>query len=450
MINRLPLIAVAVCLGSGVVSAQDRGASAPRRITLREAVDMALQHNHVVRLARLSVEEKEHAKEVARSAYFPLVRTEAGFLHLTDTQFIGIPAGGLGSVGTALIPSREVTLNQGSLNTATSGTGAVQPLTQLLKIRAANDVARAEVDAASGKSRGVENSIALRVHQVYYRILIAEVRRGAAQSKIEAAEALQRERVQQVAFGAALDAEVIESRAAALQATQELLTTELQLSDLHMQFNDAVGLPLSTSVTLDPNVAGMGASCTSDECVKAAVETHPEVAEARALVDKAASAQRLARYEFVPDVEAFARYSFQNNVPFLANHFGTVGVRLSYDLFEGGRRNARIRERTIELAQAKENLARISEDIELRVQTARNKLERTRRMVAVSEELLALRSESRRVAGEQLARGSALRSQARSSVAQEFDAKAALLQSQLDYVQAVDEMDEALGRMPQQ
>jgi hypothetical protein len=34
------------------------------------------------------------------------------------------------------------------------------------------------------------------------------------------------------------------------------------------------------------------------------------------------------------------------------------------------------------------------------------------------------------------------------SAAQEFEARAALLQSQLDYVQAADEMDAAIGRRP--
>lgn len=38
--------------------------------------------------------------------------------------------------------------------------------------------------------------------------------------------------------------------------------------------------------------------------------------------------------------EAFARYSFQNNVPFLAGNFGTVGMRLTYDLVDGGRKRA--------------------------------------------------------------------------------------------------------------
>ena len=72
---------------------------AARRITLREAVDLALARNHAVRLAQLAVEEKEHVKEAARSAYFPLVRNDTTLVRLTDTQLIEIPAGGLGVVG---------------------------------------------------------------------------------------------------------------------------------------------------------------------------------------------------------------------------------------------------------------------------------------------------------------------------------------------------------------
>jgi hypothetical protein len=37
---------------------------------------------------------------------------------------------------------------------------------------------------------------------------------------------------------------------------------------------------------------------------------------------------------------------------------------------------------------------------------------------------------------------------AKASLAQELEATARLLQSRLDYVQAADEVDEAIGRMP--
>ena len=108
-----------------------------------------------------------------------------------------------------------------------------------------------------------------------------------------------------------------------------------------------------------------------------------------------------------------------------------------------------LRERQAQLAQAKENLARLTDEVELAVQTAYNKLERTQQMRKVSEELLALRTESNRVLHQQLVRGEALTSQADLATAQELDAQTLLLQSQLDYTQANDEIIHAMGRTPE-
>ncbi|HJZ73379.1 MAG TPA: TolC family protein [Vicinamibacterales bacterium] len=450
MTFRAPTLALLCSLSANAAFAQQSDTPSARRITLAEAVDLALARNHGVRLAQLSVDEKDRAKDAARGSYFPQVRNDTILVHLTDTQLVAIPAGGLGVVGATPVPTQTLILNQGGASAATNGTGIVQPLTQLFRVKAANEVARAEAEATRGRARDVENDVVLRVHQIYYQILIADVRRRAVLAKIQASQDMQRERIQQVQYGSALDADLIETRARALQAQQELLTTDLQRSDLQTQLDDVIGLPLTTPLLLDPAAALPPAtgSCQRETCIRAALESHPEIAEARAQVDKAASAVRLAQYEFIPDVEVFARYSFQRNVPFLADRFGTMGVRASYDLFDGGRKRAVVRERETQLAQAKENLARISDGVALRVQTTYNKMERTRQMVTVSQELLALRSESRRVVAELLGNGGALGSQAKESAALELDAQAALLQSQLDYLQAADEMDVAIGSRP--
>jgi len=128
---------------------QMTGSQPPRVITLREAVELALNHNHAVRLAKLEVEEREHVKEAAKSAYFPLVRNEANWAHVTDTQLIEIPAGGFGAIGANLIPPQPLIINQGGLTFASEAIGVVQPLTQLWKFKAANDVVRAQVDESA-------------------------------------------------------------------------------------------------------------------------------------------------------------------------------------------------------------------------------------------------------------------------------------------------------------
>ena len=363
---------------------------------------------------------------------------------------VQIYGGSLGAVGGSPVPAANSIINQGGRNLTTSGTQLTQPLTTLLKIRRANDVAQAELKASRQSAQQTENDVALAVHQIYYKILIAQVHRSAMEARIKASNDLQSERVEQVKYGSALNENLIESRAQLLQAQQELLTTELQLSDLKLQLNDAMGLPLTTALDLEPDTPGNQPACPRDKCVAEALASHPEIVGARAEVEKANAAIRLAKTDlYVPDVDAFARYSYQNNVPFLARNFGSFGVHFGYDLFDAGRKRAVLKEREAELSQAKENLARVTDEVELAVQTAYNKLERTDQMRKVSEELLALRTESSRVLHEELVRGEALSSQADMGTAQELDARTLLLQSELDYTQANDEIVHAMGHTPQ-
>jgi outer membrane protein TolC len=422
---------------------------APRKITLSEAVQLALKNNHVVRIAGLEVQVKQHAKEAARSGYFPQITNQSRVLRVTDTQFIAIPAGSLGNVGGTAIPTAPAILNQGEKTFITSGTGLVQPLTPLFtRVKPSNDMARADLDATRANEKATANDVALRVHEIYYQILVTQLHKSAIEAKIRAAQEVESERTQQVKYGSTLDEQLIDSKAQTLEAKQDLLTMELQLSDLTMQLSDVLGLPVTTQLELDPAVPEVQEPCRREECVSTALASHPEILAAKADVEKASAGVRLSKADYFPDVSAIARYSYQDNVPFLARNFGTFGAELTYDLFDGGRRKAKLGESNAGLGEARENLARITDEVQRKVETAANKLARTKEMIEVSQQILTLRTESSRVTAQQLERGEALPSQADAAIAQEFDAKTLLLRSQLEYAQARDEMIHAIGRTP--
>ena len=216
---QLSLISL-VLPGIFVFAGEPADTTVSRHISLHDAVQLALQHNHFVHIAGYKVEEKQHAKEVARSAYFPTIQNESTFVHLSDTQLIQIYAGSLGGIAGTPIPPLNSVINQGGRNLTTSGTQLTQPLTSLLKIRPENDMAQAELKASQQKARQTENDVALKVHQLYYKVLIAQVHRDATEARIQASEDVQRERVQQVKYGSALQENLIESRAQLLEANR--------------------------------------------------------------------------------------------------------------------------------------------------------------------------------------------------------------------------------------
>jgi len=253
MKRRALFLLMATALSCSLAWADGTGSTASsRHISLREAVQLALKHNHNVRIAGYAVDEKQHAKEAAKGSYFPSIRNDSSFLRVTDTQLIQINPGSLGTAGGTQIPPVSSVLNQGGRSMTMSGTQITQPLTSLLKIKRANDIAQAEVKASREKARLTGNDVALAVHEIYYRVLIAQAHRSATEARIRASQDLESERIEQVKFGSSLEQESIESRAQLLQAKQELLTTDLQLDDLKLKLNDLMGLPLTTVMDLDP------------------------------------------------------------------------------------------------------------------------------------------------------------------------------------------------------
>ncbi len=67
----------------------------------------------MIKIAGYKVEESLHAKEKARSGYFPQIKNETNVLKVTDTQFIQIAAGELGTINGSPNPAHSTTINQG-------------------------------------------------------------------------------------------------------------------------------------------------------------------------------------------------------------------------------------------------------------------------------------------------------------------------------------------------
>ena len=133
----LPLTLLGSTCGTRAVAQQP--SPAPMRLTLDQAIDLALKQNHSVRLRSLSVEQMQSKKDEARSNYLPQIKASGSVLHITELEGVAIPAGAFGSYSsTGPVPSKPLFIDQGSATWYTGGVGLEQPLTQLFRIHQAN------------------------------------------------------------------------------------------------------------------------------------------------------------------------------------------------------------------------------------------------------------------------------------------------------------------------
>lgn len=435
-------------VGTLAFAAVPQNAADLRHLTLTEAVQLAIAQNRSLKIARLKVVENEEKKVGERSAYFPKITNESNVLHVTELQNIGIPTGAFGVAGGSLVPSHGVTLPQGQNTFFTSGTQLSQPLTQLIRIHAANRIAAAEVASSRDDLKKAENDVALEVHTLYYGILIARLQKQAADQQTTYAGDNLRESEDDVRNGSALKVTTIQDRVGLLEGQQAVLTAELQLSDLTTELNDLLGLPLDTQLDLDPAVPSSFAQGPREEYVQAAWSQNPQILAAEETIRKAEAGVTAAKSAYLPDITAYARQSYQDGVPFLVRNFGTFGVSLDWDVFDFGKRRAAVRERGAQLSEAEENLRRLKEEVAVKIERSYNKLERTRHLVQVADQMVKLRQESERLAQNQLTQGVVLASERRQATAATYKAQAEYLQASLGYLLSWAELEQAVGRTP--
>ena len=154
--NRKNVLRTLTLAALAVLAAAPQQGAETRRITLTEAVHLAISQNHSLKIARFKVVENEQKKAGDHSAYFPQITNQSNILHITELENIVIPAGGLGAPAGALVPPVGINLNQGKNTLFSSGTQLSQPLTQLIRIHAANRMAAAEVASSRDDVKKVE------------------------------------------------------------------------------------------------------------------------------------------------------------------------------------------------------------------------------------------------------------------------------------------------------
>jgi len=419
-----------------------------RHITLEEAIHLAVNQNHALKIARLKVEENQQRKAGERSSYFPSLTNQSNLLHVTDLETVAIPAGGFGHAGDVLIPPAGVSLLQGNKNVYSSGTMLSQPLTQLIRIHQQNRIAAAEVALSRDDVKKAENEVAVQVHTIYYGILIAELQKKAAQQQTEYANENLRESEEDIRKGSALEVAAIGGRADVLEGQQSVLTADLQIADLKTELNDLLGLPLDNELELDPAVPTNFDDFDKAECLRIAWAENPEILAAADTVKKARAGVAAAKTAYIPDMTAYARHSYQDGVPFLVHNFGTFGVTLSYDIFDFGKRRAAVRTQEDVLAEAEENLEKLKEEVAVSIERSLNKVQQTKTMVDIARQVVSLREENDRLAANQLTYGTVEVAARRQAGAARYKAQADLLQASLGYLLARAELEQAIGRTP--
>jgi len=431
---------------AGAAQAQSSPMAPPRVVTMDEALALAKSQNPAVKLAQLKTKEMAARVTEARANYFPVVSDETEAVHLGAMDRLVLPQGVLGTYPSAgPIPGKDVSIKLGNQNFLLSTTVAAQPITQMFKIHAGVNVAKADEGMARANARRAENEVALKVKQLYFSLLSAERRKQAAELRIAAGEARLAEAQNGVEAGSVLELKALEGKAQIAEARHALGSLEDAISDMRVEFNDLIGLPLDADLALAPPPAN-DSDATSGDPETEALNHNPEVAAAEQTLKKARAGLSAARAEYIPEIGAFAQYVYQSGVPLLSENNGAVGLKMNWTLAEFGKRGGLVRERQAQVAQAEQNLRQAQNRVRIDIEKEVRKVRRAETGLKAARESVAARAEMQRITANQVEANTANPSALKEAEAQLAEANAGLFQAEMEQSVARAELERTGGQ----
>jgi outer membrane protein TolC len=327
-------------------------------LTLDQAIAIAVAHNRGLESSALEIRKAEDRVSASRTRQFPSISLYAlGAQQLRSFDFT-LEKGVLGNYsGTGPLPSEDV-----HLKTPVEPTGyfvgrVQQPLVSLIRIRRSLETLKTGVEIAKEQTRADRQKIAREVKRAYYGIQQVESSLRNVRQTVALYQELAKLTENYVAGEVALKADLLEIQAR-LAKTQD---SELALFDQQASAKEQLNRLLGRDVLLSFRVVSIleadGYELDLDAARRRAYEQRPEIRQAQLRQKQAEQDLRAKRAEYIPDVAAeFNSLSLANFGTFLPVQSNSVGVSLSWEPFDWGRKKHEAAEKQRTIAQARNSL----------------------------------------------------------------------------------------------
>jgi len=385
------LLGIAVMWAPGLVHGQT--------LTLQQAIERAQANNRAIRAARLESAKALTEVNVARTYRLPAFSVAALGSQSLANLGLTFPQGSLGVYpGTGPIPGKSTKLTSPLQPAGIFYASVTQPLSQQHKIGLGIKLARVGADIADETVRSRQQTAVNEVRRLYYGILQAESGQRSLQATVEFLKQLDQDTGRNVVQRVALQAEALDVKAQLVQAEFALLKLQDPLETQKQQLNRLMGRDPDTPFEVDPLAATDLEMPDLKRAYAVAIESRPEVRLARLQVKKAELDRRLKRAERIPDVSlALTSVATVNLSSILPNRLSVVGVQVTWDVYDWGRKRKQAEEKRLTEEQASLDESDIEAQIRIEVAHQYRKLIEARKEVEVAQASQSARRELLRV-----------------------------------------------------
>lgn len=422
---------------------RQESSNSEERLTLEQAIALALRDNHLVKSAELGVGKAGDELAAIRTSRLPSMHLYT----LASQQFIKhdisvdnplstlLP--GIGPFFSVSVPRNPTAVFAGQV---------LQPLSQQYRIGLSIEQVKLSGIVEQEKLRQVQQSIVDEVKQNYYGILQTQ---SALESVVEAIR-LYREmdRVTEdyVAQQVSLRSDSLEVKTRLAKAEYEALNLTNRLATEKEQLNKLLGRDVRAEFKVSAIADINGFADDLAGLRSRALEKRPEVRQAKLKLKQAELDRRIKKSEYIPDVSVgFTYVTLRNFDEVIPKQFASLGVAVKWEVFDWGRKRDQLAEKDKTIEQARNELHENESLVLIDVGDKFRKLQQTRQALVVAQLSQETARDALRVNTNKYRLTAALLSDVLQSQASLAEANHSYQQAILGYWTAKAELEKAIG-----
>ncbi len=408
----------------------ERAPIAGRILTLDECIAIALEAQPKI---QATLYDYAAARYRVTQALAPLLPQLSGLVSASQTQ-VTSPSATTGKVSTSSSRLADNFLAQMQLS---------QLLFDFGKNLAATEAARKLAEVAVEDVELQRQLISLAVKEAYTNILFAGRLIRVQDQAVQRAELNLRSAKGFFEVGTRPKSDVARAEVDVANARVDLIRARNALRTARVALNTAMAIDVDTPTEIQDNLVFEAANLDRAQLRGEALRSRPEYRQSKLRVSAAEATERQTFRGFFPDISGTGSYG--GSQPQL-NENWTLGLSLSWSLFDGGNRVAKYQEAKANLEGARQRVKSTELDIIQNVEQAEIAVEEAQERIQAAQALVASAQENFRLAQGRFDAGVG-------TILELTDAQLALTQAQnteaqalADYRIALARLDRAVGR----
>jgi outer membrane protein len=441
------LAVLGVLLTPSAVRGQGEPTPAGEVLTLDQAIRLAVQNNRQVQIAALEVRKDEHEEAVQRTRRLPSLSTSVLATQLLSPVNFRFNQGAFGTFpGIGPVPGKDTDVRAPQKLTTFVEGRLSQPLTQLHRIRLGIRMQEAVTQAAREALRAQQQSVIAQVKQAYYGLLQTQSALEANEETLRFDRELERVVADEVVQQAALQSDLLQVKAQLARQEYETLTLRNSFAATQDQLNRLLGRDVRTEFRVSPVPETTAAEQDLATLQNLALKQRPELREAGLKLTQATYDRRITRSQYTPDISLALNYLQPYNIQVIPDKIFNVGILLTWEPWDWGRKREELAEKSQVIGQAKQSLQDTEAQVLIDVNTQFRKLREAQELLRVTQALQAAQREKTRVAMNQFTQKAALLKDVLQEQASLADANHQYKEALLQFATAQAGLEKALGQ----